>query len=138
MAIRVVLVDYYKVMVGDRPGEGVRVLSALSSAGINLRAVHAFPAGNGRTQLDLVPVSFRRFETAARRARIRHGQRKKAIMVAGDDSRGVVARLLGRLADARVNVTAVTALRGGEGRFGGIVWVKPRDVQTALAALRTR
>ena len=64
MAIRVVLVDYYKVMVGDRPGEGVRVLSALSSAGINLRAVHAFPAGNGRTQLDLVPVSFRRFETA--------------------------------------------------------------------------
>ena len=49
MAMRVVLVDYYKVMVWDRPGEGARVLSALSSAGVDLRAVHAFPAGTSGT-----------------------------------------------------------------------------------------
>ena len=136
MAMRVGLVDYYRVMIWDKPGEGARVLSALSSAGIHLKAVHAFPAANERTQLDLVPVSFRRFEAAARKARIRHSQRKKAIMVTGDDAKGVAARLLGRLADARVNVTAVTVLRGGNNRFGAILWVKPRNVQKALVALR--
>jgi hypothetical protein len=135
MVMKVDPVNYYKVMVWDRPGEGARVLSALSRAGANLRAIHAFPASNGRTQLDLVPVGSR-FENAARKAKIRHGKPKKAIMVSGDDAKGVAARLLQRLADANVNVTAMTAVRGGKGRFGAILWVKPRDLKAARKALR--
>jgi hypothetical protein len=35
-----------------------------------------------------------------------------------------------------VNVTAVDAVTAGRGRFGMILWVKPRDVAKASRALR--
>ena len=45
---------------------------------------------------------------------------------------------LARLADARINVTAVDAVTAGAGRYGVILWVKPRDYARAARALRAR
>jgi hypothetical protein len=38
-------VSYFRVMVPQRAGEGAKLLGALADAGVDLRAVHAFPAG---------------------------------------------------------------------------------------------
>ena len=44
---------------------------------------------------------------------------------------GVMAKLTG----AKINVTAATGVCAGMGRYGAILWVKPRDVKKAAAAL---
>jgi hypothetical protein len=49
------VVDYFYLMVPDKPGERVRVLNVLKEAGVNLLAFSGFPGGR-RTQLDFFPV----------------------------------------------------------------------------------
>ncbi len=48
---------------------------------------------------------------------------------------GAIADILGKLADAKINVTAVDALCAGENRYGAILWVKPPDRKRAAKAL---
>ena len=55
MADQIRRVDYFYVEVPDKPGEGVRVLSALTEAGVNLLSFTAFPVGGGKSQIDVVP-----------------------------------------------------------------------------------
>jgi hypothetical protein len=40
-----------------------------------------------------------------------------------------------KLADAKINVTAIQAVTAGMGRYGAIFWVKPRDTNKAAKAL---
>jgi hypothetical protein len=54
MADQIRRVDYFYVEVPDKPGEGVRVLTALKEAGVNLLNFTAFPGAGGKAQLDLV------------------------------------------------------------------------------------
>jgi hypothetical protein len=88
--------------------------------------------------MDLVPGDARAFLRAARAAKLRLSRRKRALLVEGDDRAGALAGVLDAIAAARVNVTAVTGVRAGRGRFGAILWVKPRDVRRAAKALRVR
>jgi hypothetical protein len=46
-----------------------------------------------------------------------------------------MADILGKLAAAKVNVVASDAVVAGSGRFGAILWVKPRDVNRAAKLL---
>jgi hypothetical protein len=57
------------------------------------------------------------------------------LLVDGDDRPGALADLTDRLGSARINLTAVTGLTAGQGRFGAILWVKPRDVKKAAKVL---
>ena len=134
MAERVRIVDYYYVTSDDRPGEGAGVLSALKSARVNLLAVHAFPEGEG-IQVDLVPSNPEALVKAARKAKFKLSRKKKAFLVTGDDKVGALVPILNQLAEANVNVTALTALTGGSKRFGAILWVNPRDMGRASRAL---
>jgi len=128
------VVDYYYVEIADKPGEGTRVLNTLRGAGVNLLAFHAFPKGR-RSQLDFVPSDGAQLKAAAKQARWKVTGPKKVFLIEGDDRIGAVAEILGRLADAKINVTAVDAVCAGPGRFGSLLWVKPRDVKKAAKAL---
>ena len=134
MAERVRIVDYYYVTSDDRPGEGAGALSALKSARVNLLAVHAFPEGE-RIQVDLVPSNPEALVKAARKAKLKLSRKKKAFLVTGDDKAGALVPILNQLAEANVNVTAITAITGGSKRFGAIFWVNPRDMARASRAL---
>ncbi len=134
MAERIRVVDYYYVTSPDKPGEGAEVLSLFKGARVNLLAVHAFPQGR-RVQVDLVPSNPAAFLRAARKAKLKLSGRKKAFLVTGDDRTGVLAGVLERLGEARVNVTALTALSAGKKRFGAIFWVKTADMRRASKAL---
>jgi len=46
-----------------------------------------------------------------------------------------VAEVLKRLADAKINVTALDAVCTGGGRYGAILWVKPASFEAAAKAL---
>jgi len=137
MAVKCRFVDYYAIQLADRPGTGARALRALGSARVALEAVHAFPSGRG-VQMDLVPTRGAALLRAARRAKLRPSRRKRALLVEGDDRTGALAGVLAEIAAAGVNVTAVTGVRAGKGRFGAILWVKPRNLRRAAKALGVR
>ncbi|HSE94748.1 MAG TPA: hypothetical protein VLD61_02585, partial [Methylomirabilota bacterium] len=130
MAETIRKVQYFYVMAPDRAGEGARALETLRDAGVNLLAFSGFPVGK-RAQLDFVPENPAAFRAAAKRAKWKVVGPKTGFVVDGDDRPGVVAGILGRLAAAKVNVTATDAVCAGAGRFGAIFWVKPRDVAKA-------
>jgi hypothetical protein len=134
MAETIRKVQYFYVMAPDRPGEGARALETLREAGVNLLAFSGFPVGK-RAQLDFVPENPAAFRAAAKRAKWKVVGPKTGFLVDGDDRPGAVAGILGRLAAARVNVTATDAVCAGAGRFGAILWVKARDVARAAKLL---
>jgi len=127
-------VDYFYIKVADKPGEGARILKRLRDEGVNLAALHAFPAGR-RAQVDFVPAAGETLKTAAKAAKWKLFGPKKAFIIEGDDRPGALVGYFAKLADAKINVTAVDAVSAGAGRFGAIVWVKPRDVKRAAKAL---
>ncbi|HYM90968.1 MAG TPA: hypothetical protein VEW91_04965 [bacterium] len=128
------LVDYFYIETADRPGEGARVLATLRDARVYLQAFHAFPKGR-RAQLDFVPSDPAAFKAAARSAGWKVVGPKKALAIEGDDRVGALVGYFTRLAEAKINVTASDAIAAGAGRFGAIVWVKPRDVKRAAKTL---
>lgn len=134
MAETVRTADYFYVMVPDKPGEGARILGELKSAGVNLAAYSGFPSGRG-AQLDLVPTDPAAFTAVARQKKWKVKGPKRAFLIEGDDRIGACADVLGRLAGARINVTAMDAMAAGVGRYAAILWVKPRDVKKAAAVL---
>jgi len=138
MADRVTKVSYSYLTVPNRAGQGERVLQQLEQAGVNLLAYHGFPVTGGKAQLDLFaenPVALRR---VARKQGWKLSAAKKGFMVQGDDRLGAVRRHIRRLADQKISVTAADALCAGKGRYGMILWVKPKDYTRAAKALRAR
>ncbi|MFQ5896058.1 MAG: hypothetical protein ACE5JJ_09640 [Nitrospinota bacterium] len=134
MPDKVRTVDYYYITTPDKPGEGARVLAMLKSARVDLLAFHAFPEG-GRAQLDFVPKNTAAFLRAARRAKLKLSEKKKAFLVQGPDRVGATLATLEKLSAAGINVTAGSALSAGGRRFGAIIWVNPKDFRRALKAL---
>lgn len=126
--------QYFKVTVPDKPGEAARRLGTLRAAGLNLAAFAGFPRAR-RAQLDFVTTDPMAFKDAAKQAKWKAQGPKTCFLVDGDDRSGAVADLTGRLAAAKINVTAINAVCSGEGRYGAIFWVKPRDVKKAAQAL---
>jgi hypothetical protein len=136
MADRVRKVDYFKITIPNRPGAGVRVLDAFKDAGVNMLAFSGFPR-KGRAQLDFIPENTNAFKKAARKAGLKLGAKKNGFLIQGKDRPGAVAGILKKLAKAKINVTAIDALvtsRGG--RYGAILWVKPKAVRKTARVLR--
>lgn len=134
MADRVRVLDYFYIMTPDKPGEGARVLTQLRDAGVYLTAIHAFPAGR-RAQIVFIPSAAAGFKAAARKAGWKVVGPKKAFAIDGADRTGALVNHLAKLGKAKINVTAVDALAAGAGRFGAVLWVKPRDVKRAAKVL---
>jgi len=122
--------QYFKVQIADKPGTLAGALTPLRNAGLNLLAVHAFPRSR-RTQVDVVPEDPTAFKNVAKEHKLKMQGPKLCLLVDGDDRPGALADLTDRLGSAKINMTAVTGLCAGQGRFGAILWVKPRDVKKA-------
>jgi hypothetical protein len=134
MADTIRLAQYFKMKTSNKAGKGASVLASLRDAKVNLLAFSGFPLKR-RAQLDFVPSNPAAFKTAARKAKLKVRGPKTCFLVEGDDRPGAGARLMARLADAKINVTSLQAISAGGGRYGAILWVKPRDVRKAAKAL---
>ncbi len=133
MAETIRQVDYFYMEVSNKVGEGAQVLQKLREAGVNLIAFSGFPSGR-RAQLDFFPADAAAFKTVARANRWKLVGPKRGFLVQGDDRIGVVADLVGRLADAGINIVAIDAVSVDE-RYGALCWVAPRDVRKAAKLL---
>ncbi|HSQ51420.1 MAG TPA: hypothetical protein VLL94_09165 [Nitrospiraceae bacterium] len=122
--------QYYKVQIADKPGTLAGALVPLSDAGVNLLAVHAFPRSRC-TQVDVVPEDVTAFKDVAKANKLKIQGPKMCLLMEGDDRPGALGDLIDRLRLAKINMTAVTGLAAGQGRFGVILWVKPGDVKKA-------
>lgn len=137
MADRLRKVDYFYVMVPNTAGQGAKVLAGLAAEGVNLLAFSGFPSG-GKGQLDLVPENSAKFRRAAKKLKLKLSKRKTGFLLQGSDRVGAMTKTLKTLAAAKINVTALDAVTGGEGRFGAIFWVKPKKVAKAAKLLHAR
>ena len=137
MADRIRRISYVYAMVPNRTGSAAKVLATLASAGVNLLAFSGFPNG-ARAQLDFIPKDSGALQRAARRAGVRLSARKIGFLITGSDRIGACAGVLGKLAKAKINVTAIDAVTAGSGRYGALLWVKPRDVSRAARVLGAR
>lgn len=128
-------VNYFVAKVANKAGAAAHVLNALRD--VNLLAFTGFPAGQG-AQLDFIPQNSAAFKAAAKRAKLKLRVKKGGFLIQGGDRAGAIARLMSRLAAAKINVTAIDAVCAGGGRFGAILWVKPKDTAKAAKALGAR
>ena len=130
MADTIRKVDYFSIQTADKPGEGLRYLDALRDQDVNLLAFTGFPSGR-KAQIDFIPEDTARLKAAAKKIKLALGTKKVAFLLQGEDRAGALADTLQKLADAKINVTALDAVTSGDGRFGAIFWVKPKDVARA-------
>ena len=56
----------------------------------------------------------------------------------GTDELGAVHKVLDRLARENINVVAADAVAAGKGRYGMLMWVKPKDFNRAARILNAQ
>ena len=133
MADTVRQVDYFYVQVPHRAGEAAKALRALKDAGVNLLAFSGFPEGR-RAQLDFIPADAAAFKSVAKANMWKVVGPKRSFLIQGDDRVGAIEEIARKLADAKINVTAIDAVCT-DGRYGALCWVAPRDVREAAQIL---
>ena len=138
MADRVRKVNYCYAKVSSRSGQGARLLAELKTEDVNLLAFSGFPAGGGKSQLDFVTDDMPALRRVAKKNGWRLSKAKKGFLVQGKDASGAVLRHVNKLADRKINVTAADAVCAGKGRYGMVMWVKPKDYTRAARALKAK
>jgi hypothetical protein len=128
-------VSYAYVTVPSKPGEAVRILEALREANVNLLAFSGFPQGRNKAQIDVVTDDMDGLKAAAKRHKWKLSRTKRGFLVQGTDEVGAAVPPLAKVAGAKINVIAVDVVAAGEGRFGMLFWVEPRDYNRAAKVL---
>lgn len=133
MADAIRQVEYFYVQVPQKAGEAAKALDALKNAGVNLLAFSGFPEGRG-AQMDFIPADAAAFKGVAKANKWKLVGPKKSFLIQGEDRIGAIADIVRKLADAKINMTALDAI-ATDGRFGALCWVAPRDVKKAAQIL---
>ena len=128
-------VSYAYVMVANRSGEAARILQALRDANVNLLAFSGFPQGRTKAQIDIVTDNIDGVKAAAKRHKWKLSRPKRAFLAQGTDELGAALPPVAKMAGAKINVIAADAVAAGEGRFGMLFWVPPRDYNRAANLL---
>ncbi len=136
MAYRVRKVNYFSFSLPNRAGQAEKVLQELRVADINMYAFTGFPLKAGKSQIDIVTDASAALRKVARKEGWRISKTKKAFLVTGTDEIGAVHKVLKKLADNKINVTAADAVSAGKGRYGMILWVKPMVYTRAARILK--
>ena len=130
-------VGYFAATVSNTAGQGARILEVLRQSNVNLLAFTGFPR-SGKAQIDFVPDDPGLFQRAAKKAGLKVRKKKVGFLVQGQDRVGAVADIMKKMAQAKINVTAIDALAAGKRRFVAILWVKPKNVSKAARILRAK
>jgi hypothetical protein len=138
MADRVRKVKYCYLTVPHRAGHGAEVFEELRAADVDLVGMTGFPAKRGKAQIDLVAERLAPVRRVARANGWRVSKPKKGFLITGKDQTGAVHRHVRKLQDAGINITAANAVSAGKGRYGMMLWVKPKDYSRASRALRAK
>lgn len=128
-------VSYAYVEIPDKSGELARVLDALRDGNVNLLGFSGFPQGRAKSQLDLFTDDLNGLKTVAKQRKWKLSRIKRCFLVQATDEIGAAVPPLSAVANARINLIASYAIAAGEGRFGMLFWVEPRDYNRAAKLL---
>lgn len=138
MAYQIRKVKYVHVTVPSRPGQAVRILNELKNAKIDLLAFSGFPKAGRTSQVDLVAQNTAAIQRLAKNKGWKLSKVKKGFLVQGTDEMGAVLKVMSRLAEKDINVTAADAVAAGKGRYGMIMWVNPKKYNSAARLLNAK
>jgi prephenate dehydratase len=127
--------EYYSVVVPNKPGQGAHLLSAFKEAGVDFVGIWGYPVGKTKSRIDLVAVDAALLKQAAKQLKIELGKKQTAFHITGEDHPGAVAEVLAKLAAKGINVYAVQAVGAGNGRFGALIQVDQDGVRKATNVL---
>jgi len=130
-------VEYYSIVVADKPGEARKLLEFLSEKSVNLLALTAFPVGGGESRIDFFPEDPSRLREAAEDAEVPMTGPRKAFLIQGEDKIGALYDFHLKLSNAGINVHASNGVVDGTGRFGYVIWVDDADHDEAAKVLRS-
>ncbi|MFC1540309.1 hypothetical protein ACFL41_02315, partial [Gemmatimonadota bacterium] len=130
-------IEYFTIVVADKPGEARKFLEFLSEKSVNLLALTAFPLGEGESRIDFFPEDPSVLMEVAEDAEVAVTGPRKAFLVQGEDKIGAFYDFHLKLANARINVHACNGVVDGTGRFGYVIWVDPADHEEASKVLRS-
>ena len=130
-------VEYFSIVVADKPGEARKLLEFLSEKSVNLLALTAFPLGEGESRIDFFPEDPAPLRQAAEDAEVPLVGPKRAFLIQGEDEIGALYDFHLKLYNARINVRACNGVVDGTGRFGYVIWVDPADYEEASKVLRS-
>jgi predicted amino acid-binding ACT domain protein len=128
-------VEYFYVMVKDRPGEAYQLLTRLAAAHVNLLAFSAIPTGPEHTQLVLFPEKVETLVKAAAAGGFLLAGPERAFLIQGDDRLGAIADIHRKLFDAHINVYASSGVTDGRGSYGYVLYVKADQYRSAALVL---
>jgi hypothetical protein len=128
-------VSYAYIEIPNKPGELARILESLGATNVNLLAFSGFPQARGKAQLDLVTDDLDGLKATAKQRKWQLSRTKRCFLVQGTDEVGAAVPPLSALARAKINVVAGYAIAGGDGRFGMLFWVEPRNYNRAAEQL---
>ena len=127
--------EYYSVIVPNKPGNGAQLLSAFKEAGVNFVGIWGYPVAKSKSRIDIVAEDPALLKKAAKQLKIGLGKRQTAFHITGEDHPGALAEVLARLAAKEINVYAAQALCAGNGRFGALIQVDQGAAKKAAKAL---
>jgi hypothetical protein len=130
-------VEYFSIVVADKPGEARKLLEFLSEKSVNLLALTLFPLSGGESRIDFFPEDPLLLREAAEDAEVPLVGPKRAILIQGEDKLGALYDVHLKLSNARINVRACNGVVDGTGRFGYVIWVDAADHEEASKILRS-
>ena len=126
-------VERYSITVPDEPGQGAAILAGLAGGKADLLAVWGYPVPGG-SRIEIIPADPVAFKAAAKSAKVKAKKEAMAFLVEGRSKVGALAEVMNALGEAKVNATAVQAVKVGT-KFGALVEVAGKDVRKTAKAL---
>src|ERR1022692_4299901 len=127
--------EYYSVVVSNKPGKGAQVLSAFKEAGVNFVGVWGYPFGKSKSRIDLVAEDVALLKKTAKQLKIELGKKQTAFHITGEDHPGAAAAAFAQLAAKDIIVYSGQALCPGNGRSGPLIDVEIAALKKGAKAL---
>lgn len=126
-------VTFLKAVLKDQPGALLRVMHDLKKKNIALKSIWGFGKREGDAELYALAKDPDKLRAAWQASGIL-AEEGSGFFLKGADKTGVLLKSLEALAQAGVNMKAITAI-AVSGKYGSLIWVDAEAVETAARAL---